>query len=110
MQVEVGGQSLTAIVHPGGAWGVSAQDLPAGRHTVVASITDAALNTGTAHQTLDIGPTGTTPTPTPTPTPHLHTHLRTHLHTHLHTHCDLHAHPRADADPHPGPGSAPAVR
>lgn len=69
VQLEVGGQSLTATVNPGGTWGVSAQDLAPGTYPVVASITDAAQNIGVAEQSLEVGPPVTTPTPTPTPTP-----------------------------------------
>jgi hypothetical protein len=54
VHVTVGGQALTATVLTGGTWGVSATTLPAGPHQVVASITDAAQNTGTATQTLTI--------------------------------------------------------
>ena len=55
MHVTIGGQTLTATVVSGGTWGVSAQTLPAGSHQVVASVTDAAQNTGTATQILTIG-------------------------------------------------------
>lgn len=55
VKVAVGGQQLTATVIGDGTWGVSAQTLPEGSHTLVASITDAAGNTGTAHQRLTIG-------------------------------------------------------
>ncbi|MCW2765967.1 MAG: hypothetical protein JWO11_1926 [Nocardioides sp.] len=54
VRVTVGGQTLTATVLAGGTWGVSATTLPEGAHTVVASITDAAQNRGTATQTLTI--------------------------------------------------------
>ncbi len=64
--VTVGGQSLTATVQSGGAWGVGANTLAVGTYTVLASITDAAQNTGTATQVLQI--TSTTPvTPPVTP-------------------------------------------
>lgn len=56
VQVSVGGQDLTATVLTGGTWGVSATTLPSGPHDVVASISDDAQNTGTATQTLTIGP------------------------------------------------------
>ena len=55
VHVGIGGQALTATVHDGGKWGVSAADLDAGRYKVVASITDAAHNTGTATQLLTVG-------------------------------------------------------
>ena len=55
VHVTLGGQALTATVLPGGAWGVSATTLPLGTRQVVASVTDAAHNTGTASQTLTIG-------------------------------------------------------
>ncbi|HSV38330.1 MAG TPA: ice-binding family protein [Nocardioidaceae bacterium] len=62
VQVTVAGQVLTATVLAGGTWGVSATTLNAGPHRVVASITDAAQNTGTATQDLTVtghgGPTG----------------------------------------------------
>ena len=54
VQVSLGGQSLTATVKPGGTWGVSAQALAQGNYTVLASITDAAGNTGTMTQSLTI--------------------------------------------------------
>ncbi len=50
----VGDQRLTTTTASGGTWGVSAQALPDGAHQVVASITDAAGNRGTATQTLTI--------------------------------------------------------
>jgi Ice-binding-like/Bacterial Ig-like domain len=56
VHVTVGLQALTATVATGGTWGVSAETLPTGVHHVVASITDAAHNTGSATQTLTIGP------------------------------------------------------
>jgi hypothetical protein len=43
-------------VLPGGTWGVSATTLSTGVHEVVATITDAAQNIGSAAQTLTIGP------------------------------------------------------
>ena len=55
--VTVGGQTLNATALSGGAWGVSATTLSPGSHTVVASITDAAQNTGTATQVLTVGTT-----------------------------------------------------
>jgi hypothetical protein len=59
VHVTIGGQHLTATVQPGGAWGVSAAALPEKSYKVVAWITDAAQNTGTAVQTLTIdGPGG----------------------------------------------------
>lgn len=63
VRIEVNGQSLTSTVRSDGTWGVSAQTLPPGTHEVVASITDEALNTGTARQVLLVDPTGT-PDPT----------------------------------------------
>jgi hypothetical protein len=61
VHVSLGGQSLTATVQPGGTWGVSAQTLASGTYTVLASITDAAENTGTITQSLQIGSVITTP-------------------------------------------------
>jgi hypothetical protein len=52
--VTVGGQHLTATVVSGGGWGVSASTLAEGSYDVVASVTDAAGNTGTASQSLTI--------------------------------------------------------
>lgn len=54
VHVTIGGQHLTAIVAPGGTWGVSASTLAVGSYDVVASVTDAAENTGTANQALTI--------------------------------------------------------
>ena len=54
VHVNVGGQSITASVVSGGTWGVSAQAMSIGSHPLVASVTDAAGNTGTATQTLTI--------------------------------------------------------
>ncbi|QVT79621.1 hypothetical protein ENKNEFLB_02004 [Nocardioides aquaticus] len=56
VDVTVRDQQLTAVVVRGGAWGVSAEALPRGVHTVTASITDAAGNTGSVDQRLTIGP------------------------------------------------------
>ena len=64
VNVKVGGQSLTAVVETGGGWGVSAQTLASGTYTVLASITDAAQNTGSMTQTLQVGPVVTAPTVT----------------------------------------------
>jgi hypothetical protein len=61
VHVDLGGQALTATVQPGGTWGVSAQSLASGTYTVLASITDAAGNTGTFSQSLQIGSVVTTP-------------------------------------------------
>lgn len=55
VRVKVGGQTLTATVVTGGTWGVSATTLPPGAHQLVAAVTDAAQNTGTATQVLTIG-------------------------------------------------------
>ena len=55
VNVSVGGQALTATVQPGGTWGVSAETLAPGPYTVLASITDAADNTGTMTQSLQVG-------------------------------------------------------
>ena len=60
VQVSIGGQSLTTTVKPGGTWGVSAQALVPGTYLVLASITDAAGNTGTVTQTLQVGIAGPT--------------------------------------------------
>ena len=66
--VTIGGQTLHAIVLTGGTWGVSATTLSPGARPLVASITDAAQNTGTATQVLTIGP-GETPGGSPGPDP-----------------------------------------
>ena len=58
MRVTVGGQTLAATVQTGGTWGVSASALPTGSYDVVASITDAAQNTGSATQALTIASGG----------------------------------------------------
>lgn len=59
VHLTIGGQHLTATVQSGGVWGVSAATLPEGTFHVVARVTDAAQNTGTANQTLSItGPGG----------------------------------------------------
>ena len=55
VNLTVGGQHLTTTVVSDGTWGVSAQALEQGTYQVVASITDAGGNTGTATQTLIIG-------------------------------------------------------
>ena len=52
--VTVAGQTLTTTVQTGGTWSVTPTALAAGTHTVVASITDPAGNTGTATQTLTV--------------------------------------------------------
>ncbi len=61
VQVTVGGQSMTAVVRSGGAWGVGADTLAEGTYTVVATITDAAQNSGIALQTLEVA--GVAPAP-----------------------------------------------
>jgi Ice-binding-like/Bacterial Ig-like domain len=58
VHLAIGGQSWSATVLPGGTWGVSATTLPEGSYVVVASVTDAAHNTGTTSQVLTIGPGG----------------------------------------------------
>ena len=55
VKVTVAGQGLRATVEPGGEWSVSARTMKAGAHRVVATITDAAGNTGSAAQTLTVG-------------------------------------------------------
>jgi hypothetical protein len=66
VRVTVAGQNLRASVQSGGTWGVSAQSMSLGAHRVVATVTDAAGNTGTATQTLTVGggtgPVGPGPT------------------------------------------------
>lgn len=54
VSVTVAGQTLTAVVGAGGLWAVSATELAEGAHEVVASITDASQNTGTATQVLTV--------------------------------------------------------
>lgn len=61
VRVDVGGQSLTATVQSGGTWGVSAQSLPPATYRVLAAITDAASNTGSTMQTLQVGDVVTPP-------------------------------------------------
>lgn len=58
------GQRLTATVRVGGAWGVSAEAMSTGPHRVVATITDAAGNTGSDTQTLTVGGGAVDPAPT----------------------------------------------
>ena len=48
------GQVLTTTVGAGGAWAVSATTLAQGPHDVVASVTDASQNLGTATQLLTV--------------------------------------------------------
>ena len=60
VHLTIGGQHLTATVEPGGTWGVSAATLPGGTYDVVATVTDAAQNTGTASQALTIDVPGPT--------------------------------------------------
>ena len=55
VHVNIGGQHRTATVASGGTWGVSASTLPEGSYKVVAYVTDAAQNTGSAIQDLTIG-------------------------------------------------------
>lgn len=62
VNVSLGGQTLTAVVQTGGGWGVSAQTLASGTYTVLATITDAAQNTGSREQTLQVGSVVTAPT------------------------------------------------
>lgn len=64
VHLTIGTQHLTAVVQQGGTWGVSASALSVGTHSVVASLTDAAQNAGSATQTLTItAPVGTNPSP-----------------------------------------------
>ncbi len=58
--VTVGGQTLTATVGASGAWNVSAGPLMSGPHDVVASITDASQNVGSASQILTVDLTSPT--------------------------------------------------
>jgi hypothetical protein len=60
VHVAIGGQALVATVLSGGTWGVSATTLAPGSYAVVASVTDAAQNTGYASLALTIGSTGGT--------------------------------------------------
>lgn len=52
--VTLAGQTLTTTVQTGGTWAVTAATLADGPHTVTASVTDPAGNTGTATQTLTL--------------------------------------------------------
>ncbi|WP_158253229.1 Ig-like domain repeat protein [Cryobacterium sp. N19] len=54
--VTVAGQTLTTTVQTGGTWSVMPGPLTVGTNAVVVSVTDPALNTGTASQTLMIMP------------------------------------------------------
>jgi hypothetical protein len=60
LAITVAGQTLHPTVGDGGAWVVSAGALTAGPHTVVASITDASQNVGTASQVLTVDVTAPT--------------------------------------------------
>ncbi|MDO9494072.1 MAG: ice-binding family protein [Nocardioides sp.] len=55
--VTVGGQTLTTAVNAAGTWGVGATELTPGPHDVLASVTDASRNTGTASQVLTVDTT-----------------------------------------------------
>ena len=77
--VAVGGQTLTTMAEADGSWTVDAAALNESSHGVVASVTDAASNTGTAGQvltvdvtvpvlTIDGGPSGRRATPHRGPT------------------------------------------
>ena len=55
--VSVAGQTLTTPVQSGGTWAVTTATLVNGTHTVVASVTDMAGNTGTADQALTVDTT-----------------------------------------------------
>lgn len=55
VDVTVAGQDLTATVLSDGTWGVSATTMAEGSYKVVASITDAGGNQGTATQMLTVG-------------------------------------------------------
>jgi hypothetical protein len=61
VRVEIGAQSLAATVQSGGTWGVSAQSLDSGTYRVLATITDAAANSGSTSQTLQVGSVVTEP-------------------------------------------------
>ena len=52
--VSVAGQALTTQVLATGTWAVTASQLPAGNHTVVATVRDAAGNHGSATQRLTV--------------------------------------------------------
>ncbi len=54
VSVTAGGQTLTATVGAGGEWSVGTATLAEGAHEVVASVTDASQNTGTATQVLTV--------------------------------------------------------
>ncbi|MDT4973239.1 MAG: hypothetical protein QOG22_3382, partial [Pseudonocardiales bacterium] len=54
--VTIAGQTLNTTVQSGGTWSVTAAAVTPATLTVVASVTNAAGNTGTAHQSLTISP------------------------------------------------------
>ena len=56
VQVTVAGQTLNTTVQSGGIWAVTATVVTPATYPVVASVTNAAGNTGTARQTLTISP------------------------------------------------------
>jgi hypothetical protein len=67
VQVDLDGQPLIATVLSGGTWGVSAQAVVSGTYSVMATITDAAGNTGFMIQVLQIGDVVTPPAGDPPP-------------------------------------------
>ncbi len=54
IRVDVGSQTLRALVHEGGTWNVRPSALANGVHTVTASVSDPAGNEGTDSQTLTV--------------------------------------------------------
>jgi hypothetical protein len=57
VRVEVGSQSLRALVHAGGTWSVNPSTLADGTHPVSASVSDPAGNESTAVQSLVVDTT-----------------------------------------------------
>ena len=54
LTVSIGGQSRTALVQVDGSWNVTPSMLADGQYTAMATVDDAAGNTGTATQTIDV--------------------------------------------------------
>jgi hypothetical protein len=59
--VTMAGQRMTTTIGADGTWRVTATTVPDGWYLVVASIMGPAGNSGTARQTLTVGPTSTVP-------------------------------------------------
>lgn len=58
--VTIAGQRMTTLVQPNGKWNATSTAIAAGKWPVIASVTDAAGNVGTATQTLTVSSASTT--------------------------------------------------